>query len=351
METKNITIVDVAHRAGVSKGTVDRVLHQRGEVSQRSIAKVNKAIKELGYEPNLYASLLATKKARKLALLLPVHGGGDYWDRIETGFLEGCRDHTSMNVEPLVFSYDQYDIQSFRKTCEDLLEAAPEGVILPPFFKNDTLKFVEVLKDRSIPYVYVDTKLDSGYLACFGMPMARSGALCAALLTERCAPEEVGRVAIVRITRDKNHESDPTAERRSGFMDYMSAHFPSAVIDNVFISPSEPEKIESQLDAYFLVHTDVRFVVMFNSRIHLIASYLKAHPVEGRRVIGFDDLDSNRKALRDSAVSILIAQHTQAQSLGAVQVLTDYLILHKLPQMKDNYMHMDILTSFNEEDY
>ena len=62
-------------------------------------------------------------------------------------------------------------------------------------------------------------------------------------------------------------------------------------------------------------------------------------------------LDSNRKALRDSAVSILIAQHTQAQSLGAVQVLTDYLILHKLPQMKDNYMHMDILTSFNEEDY
>ena len=57
MQDKKITIFDVAECAGVSKGTVDRVLHNRGEVSKTSAEKVRKAIEELGYEPNLYARL------------------------------------------------------------------------------------------------------------------------------------------------------------------------------------------------------------------------------------------------------------------------------------------------------
>ena len=48
----NVTINDVAKAAGVSKGTVDRVIHNRGEVSEKSRKKVLKVIEELGYKPN-----------------------------------------------------------------------------------------------------------------------------------------------------------------------------------------------------------------------------------------------------------------------------------------------------------
>ena len=48
-----ITINDVAEAAGVSKGTVDRVLHNRGEVSEKSRQKVLKVVEELGFSPNL----------------------------------------------------------------------------------------------------------------------------------------------------------------------------------------------------------------------------------------------------------------------------------------------------------
>ena len=79
MEQKKITIFDVAKRAGVSKGTVDRVLHNRGEVSKKSADKVREAIKALNYEPNMYASLLATKKNREIACLIPKFKAGEYW--------------------------------------------------------------------------------------------------------------------------------------------------------------------------------------------------------------------------------------------------------------------------------
>ena len=47
MEDQNYTIKDIARMAGVSAGTVDRVLHNRGDVSSKSKAKVQKVLDEI----------------------------------------------------------------------------------------------------------------------------------------------------------------------------------------------------------------------------------------------------------------------------------------------------------------
>ena len=84
-------------------------------------------------------------------------------------------------------------------------------------FRNETLKFVKELSDRNIPYVYIDSKLeDDGYLAYYGMPMYRSGYLCADILTNG---HSVKKIHIIRIARDKRGLSDPTVTRRTGFID------------------------------------------------------------------------------------------------------------------------------------
>ena len=60
--SKKITIKDVARIAGVSIGTVDRVIHQRGEVSTKNRDLILRVIEEIGYKPNIYASALASNK-------------------------------------------------------------------------------------------------------------------------------------------------------------------------------------------------------------------------------------------------------------------------------------------------
>ena len=55
METKKYTIKDIARKAGVSAGTVDRVLHQRGDVSEKSRLKVQQVLDEINYQPNKFA--------------------------------------------------------------------------------------------------------------------------------------------------------------------------------------------------------------------------------------------------------------------------------------------------------
>ena len=119
----------------------------------------------------------------------------------------------------------------------------------------------------------------------------------------------------------------------------------------VFIDPNRPETIPATLDAFEAEHPGMKLVVMFNSRIHLITDWLAAHPVEGRRVIGFDNLDKNLDAVRNDIVSILITEHVEDQTFKAVTALSSYILMHKSIPMRDNYMHMDILTKYNLEYY
>lgn len=54
--------------SGVSTGTVDRILHNRGKVSEEAQKKVEKVLKEIDYHPNLIARSLALKKNYHLSL-------------------------------------------------------------------------------------------------------------------------------------------------------------------------------------------------------------------------------------------------------------------------------------------
>ena len=71
MAKENIRIKDIAERAGVSVGTVDRVLHNRPNVSKVALEKVNKALEEMDYKPNVYASALAYNKKYTFYMCCP----------------------------------------------------------------------------------------------------------------------------------------------------------------------------------------------------------------------------------------------------------------------------------------
>ena len=345
---EKVTINDIARLTGLSKGTVDRVLHNRGEVSQKSYRKVMEVIKELGYEPNLYASLLAKGEQRTIALLIPAHEPGSYWDLASRGESKAQAALKPLSIITEQFHYNQYSAESFREACSRVLEKGPAGVVIAPMFQYETQVFAKELLSRGIPYALIDNKLEMpGYLAFYGIPAYKSGYLCAAMLT---LGEAVQEALIVRILRDKERQSDPTVQRRAGFMDYLLEHCPGCTIRSLFIDPSDPAATDDTLEAFFTEFPAVRHIAMFNSRLHLIVPYLERHPAN-RRVVGFDNLDANLAALKRGTVSALIAQRPEEQVRQAIQALSDRIVFQHFPEKTDHYMHMDILTRYNAEDY
>jgi LacI family transcriptional regulator len=349
-DANKVTINDVAKAAGVSKGTVDRVLHNRGEVSAKSKEIVLKVIDELGFKPNIYASLLASQKSIKIQCIIPEYFTGEFWSLTDKGIQEAAElvSRYGVIVEPV--KYDQYDLESFKAVCEKVLADPPAGVVIAPMFGDETLKFVQELSEKKVPYVYIDSKLeDEDYFAYFGMPMYQSGYLCADILTDgRIVPD---KVFLVRIARDKKGLSDPTLMRRNGFKDYMALHHPSIEIVNVFIDPKDRNAMDVALDSVFSGYEGEKYVVMFNSRVHLVADYIRRRKLKDCRVVGFDVLERNLASLRDGSVQLLIAQHTDRQTVAAVNALVDYILLGAPVAKKDNFTQMDILNRYNCDYY
>lgn len=66
-----VTLKDIADKVGVHISTVSRVLNNRGYISEDLRAKVDEAIKELNYHPNVAARALFQKKSYILGLIVP----------------------------------------------------------------------------------------------------------------------------------------------------------------------------------------------------------------------------------------------------------------------------------------
>ena len=349
IQSEKPTIMDIARMSGLSKGTVDRVLHNRGEVSKKSYEKVMAVIKELGYEPNLLASALARGVSLRVAVLIPKHNPGSFWELALKG-VDSAEDAAGpVDVETELFEYDSSDANAFQEACRRLLASSPSGVVVAPMFGSGTQMLTAELRKLSIPYVFFDTKQDEdGYLAYYGLPEYKSGYLCADQLT---VDRAVNEVLVVRIKRDPFRQSDPTVIRRAGFMDYINEHYPDCVVRSLFVDPDDPVRTDQELDSFFEAFPGTSHVAMFNSRIYLIVPWLERHPALVKRVVGFDNLTANLNALARGTVSALIAQHPDEQVALGIQALCDWIVLGKKPLRRDNYMHMDILTRYNIESY
>lgn len=64
-------LTDVAELAGVSPTTVSRVINKKGYLSQKTVDKVQTAMRQLGYQPNNLARSLQGKSAQLIGLIFP----------------------------------------------------------------------------------------------------------------------------------------------------------------------------------------------------------------------------------------------------------------------------------------
>ena len=343
------TIFDVAKVSGVSRGTVDRVIYGRGRVSQETQEKVRKAISELGYIPNPNASSLASKREYRFACLIPQYRKGDYWEEIYNGFIKASQSIRNYNIVLDIYLYDQTDVDSFINCSCEIMENMPAGVIMNVVFKDAVTEFASELNKASIPYAFIDNKIDDlDYMIYYGIDPYRSGTLGAFLLTTRCCVKDI---ALIRLIRDSRYKADPNAARRHGFIDYIEENLPECRIHTVFIHPERPQETLEKLEEFFNAHPDIKHIAMTNSRVYLIDAFLDKNPDDERIVVGFDSLDRNLASLRKGHIEFLVTRHIAMQSFNLLHVFTECVIKGTVPERRNNYVHMDILHRKNMDDY
>ena len=238
MDTTKIRIKDIAERAGVSVGTVDRVLHERPNVSPKALEKVKKALEEMDYKPNMYASALAYNKSYNFFMVLPKHESEAYWEEIEEGASTACDRLRDFRITNKVMYYNRFDTDTFAQTMIEVLKEQPDGVIVVPSQLDITRKYTNIMHAQGTPFILLDSYMpDLRPLSFFGQDSFSSGYFAARMLMIIAYKEK--EIMLMKQMRNGNVASKQQENRETGFRHYMRDHFPHVKIHEVNLSLDE----------------------------------------------------------------------------------------------------------------
>jgi len=347
---ERIRIKDIAQMADVSVGTVDRVIHGRSGVSEASRKRVEEILKQLDYQPNMYASALASNKKYTFACLLPQHEKGEYWTDVETGIQGAVKTYSDFNVDVLLSYYDPYDYRSFAKAAGLILQSEPDGVLFAPTAPQYTKPFTDELTQRAIPYIYIDSNIkEEPALSFFGQNSHRSGYFAAQMLM-LLAGDDTREIVIFRKINEGVVGSNQQERREVGFRKYMQEHHPACRIWELDLHAKQDREDTRMLDEFFRQHPDLQNGITFNSKAYIIGEYLLEKQKTDFNLMGYDLLQRNVDCLKQGSIFFLIAQQPTLQGFNGIKTLCDHLILKK-EVARENFMPIDLLTKENIDYY
>lgn len=124
-EKRSLTLRDVSDASGVSEMTVSRVLRNRGDVSNATRERVQKAAKDLGYVPNKIAGALASQRVNLVAVIIPSLSNMVFPEVL--GGISQVLEET--DLQPVVGVTD-YLPEKEEKVLYEMLSWRPSGVII-----------------------------------------------------------------------------------------------------------------------------------------------------------------------------------------------------------------------------
>ena len=349
-----VRIKDIAEMAGVSVGTVDRVLHGRKSVSKLALEKVQKVLEEINYVPNHYASALASNKVYRFATILPLHEPDGYWAKVEEGLQEGVHRFGDFKIDYRVFYYDQFNDSTFEDTTTEILAWQPYAVVIGPIFNHRIMaKFVHQLESLNIPYSLLDSYwADFNPVTFYGQDSIRSGAFAARIMLLAAGGAEPNRkkqkIALFKLMGEGRVASRQQLDREKGFRKFIAEHSPDTEIITLNLSVYDVEAARQELKDFLLENIDIRYGLSFNSSIHRVANFLEQYMPEHPRMtlLGYDAIEKNKECLKRGSVDFIIAQRPHKQGLNSFRTLFNSAVLH-IAQEKVNYVGIELLTIEN----
>lgn len=192
------SIRDVARLAGVSVGTVSNVLNKPDEVSTESIARVQKAIDELGYIRNDAARRLRAGVSSTVGFVV-LNGQNPFFNEV----VRGAEDEGSKNGIAILLGNTDEDTSREGKYLDLFEEQRVRGVLISPY--GDINARLQRLKSRDIPAVLVDRLNVDGLFSSVAVDSVAGGRIAARHLidTGRRRIAYVGGPFDIRQVRDR----------------------------------------------------------------------------------------------------------------------------------------------------
>jgi LacI family transcriptional regulator len=321
------TIKQIAELAGTSRGTVDRVLHNRGSVNPEIAKRILAIAEELDYKSNPFAKALVKGDKRHLVGIVMNSKGNPFFEEVNNGIIQTAEKYRRYGFEIIVKEIKGYKEEEQIDAIKEIIAKNPSALAITPV--NTKAIASELSSITTIPIVTINQDIHINnkfaFIGCDYLNSGRvSGDLAMLILPKG------GRVCIVTGSFNILGHN----ERIKGFEEVMTLHEGA---DIVGIVENNDDDITSYTVTRKLIKEKKPDLIYFCAAGTEGGIKAVIEAAKDIKTIVVDDIPPMRTFLERGTIQAIVTQHPYSQGAQMIELLYDYLVNGKKPSKINTY--------------
>lgn len=321
---KKYTIKDIANLAGVSKGTVDRVLHNRGKVSAKAFDSINKVLAEIDYQPNLMARSLKQNRTYVICIVIPDPKLDPYWLPCLDGIENAKKEFSAFNVSVEIYYFNPKETSSFLEVNETVIRKNPDAVLFVPLFFKETLLIVKEYQEARVLTGTFNNEVHSDLIDSFiGQDLIQSGRVAARLMHALIKEGTIAIIHVDEVLKNAVHMQEKEKGFKAFFKELNNANY--KIVTGKIRQPN----LEADFLRFLKKHNTISGIFVTTSKAYMVAEILNRLKISQPALVGYDLLEKNLNFLNSGTIDFLINQNQKRQAYLGTTNFIEHFILSK----------------------
>lgn len=338
-----VTIQKIAEIAGVSRGTVDRALNNRGRINPDVEEQIKQIAKELGYVHKDRKKAHSKKKTLKIGVITQLAHSA-FMMEVNRGIEQARKELEGHGIKLILKEGLAVDEEEQLSAMEGLVREGIQGLaIMPADCESIRAKINWLIEEKQIPVVTFNSDIVGTKRCCYvGMDNRKSGRTAAGLMG--ILTGGVGKILIITgfFSNLVNNA------RVDGFIEELKTSYPKLELAGVQGSFDDAKEVEQIIVNTMRSTQGINGIFVVSGGQKGVASAFERLMLEKRPyTIIYDLTPGNREMLRQGVADFLIDQDGYVQGYEPPLILADILKKDKKPEMECRYTEINIKTKYN----
>ena len=340
-----VTIKQIAEEAGVSRGTVDRVINHRAGVNPDTEKKVRKIAEQLGYQPSVPGKMLAAKKKKiEIGFIIYDTPVALFFQDIYAAAKEKAMELERLGVKVRFYKAESLEHDYLVSFLEKVEREPLDGLIISPLHLPAITSFLKKMEKINMPMVFYNLDEEESNCLCYvGCDYKKAGRVAAGLVAL-----SIGNCGKVGIATVLDKKSPSSYERMTGFKQEIGKNYPDIEIINDEEHVLFGENDYSEIINTVRLHKDLKAMYIINpGDCNIYSVVLEASENKGLKIVTNDLLKRQRELLGQGVITATIDQQPDVQGTLPLQILYDYLVFDKKMEKNKIFTELHIYIQQN----
>lgn len=323
-----ITMQQIADIAGVTRATVDKVVHNRPGVRPATREHIQKILTEYNYQTTRAPSCTAAPLPKKMAVVTLAPSYDYYFQDLKTGMDEQMKLYQGSGMTADYYYYDSVDPESLLSTLSYLEREAVDLLALRGVNYPGVSASISRLIKKGIPVLTFDSDLPETDRFCFiGEDLKLTGRICASLMAKLLDGE--GQIAIIGSSLNTNS----TAGRFEGFLSLLSEEFPGIKVVKKLETLGQHSITYAKVREVLREYTDLKGIWnAISCNEDMIQAITDAGKLGDLKIISLTFSPAVVQLIRQNKIDFTLGLAPKRIGELVIQTAYEYLYLNKAPE-------------------